>query len=269
MKLSTLGLRIALVVIGLNCETTVRSAAQTTRSSFSDSEIEKSELSVTLQKTLEENAKLKEALAEAYSSLAENRKLLAAATAETEVFRRQTLDLKLRIEALGLETAGGNTLKLEQRLLTAVSDLKFYADEKRNLSEALIRLSEAASFYAKSVAGGDPEPRAVLEAEIRRANSMIGASNRESPEAPAVSQTLNDGLTISVKGDLSLVVMNLGEKHGVRVGMPFQVTRQNRIIGQIQVVEVRETFSGAIIQSLSSEKDPIQAGDHLKVLAQQ
>ena len=56
---------------------------------------------------------------------------------------------------------------------------------------------------------------------------------------------------------------------GVRVGMPFQVTRDKRIIGSVRVVDVREMIAGAYIQNLSSEKDRIKVGDHLRVDARQ
>jgi hypothetical protein len=84
-----------------------------------------------------------------------------------------------------------------------------------------------------------------------------------------VPASISDGGVISVKDDLALVVMNLGTKHGVKVGMPFQVTRDKRIIGSVRVVDVREKIAGAYIQNLSSEKDRIKVGDHLRVDARQ
>ncbi len=51
--------------------------------------------------------------------------------------------------------------------------------------------------------------------------------------------------------------------------MPFQVLRDNHIIGSVRVVEVREKIAGAIIENLSSEKDHIKVGDHLKIAARQ
>jgi hypothetical protein len=59
--------------------------------------------------------------------------------------------------------------------------------------------------------------------------------------------------------------MNLGNSHGVKVGMPFQVIRAGKIVGSVRVVDVREKIAGAYIQDLSSEKERIKVGDHLKV----
>jgi hypothetical protein len=239
------------------------------KGSLSDLDIEYSELKVTLEKFLGENKQLRDALADTEKTLADMRKNLAAASGESEIFKRQAIELKLRIEALGLETAGGNSAKLEQRLLTAVSDLRVVTEENKKLSEALVRLSEAASLYAATATAANPETRLALETEIRNASAAMGNASPNAVEALPVPSTISDGRAISVKDDLALVVMNLGSKHGVKVGMPFQVIRGNRLIGSIRVVDVREKIAGAVIQNLSSEKERIKIGDRLKVDARQ
>jgi hypothetical protein len=268
MKLSTAGLKFAALVAGLSLISVARLGAQA-KGSLSDLDIEYSELKVTLEKVLGENKQLRDALAETQKTLADMRKNLAASSGEGEIFKRQAMELKLRLEALGLETAGGNSGKLEQRLLAAVSDLRVMADEKKQLSEALVRLSEASSLYAKTATNPNPESRLSLEAEIRHASAALGTSSPNAVEGTPVPWTISDGRAISVKDDLALVVMNLGSKQGVKVGMPFQVLRGDKIVGSVRVVDVREKIAGAVIQNLSSEKDRIKVGDRLKVEAQQ
>jgi hypothetical protein len=232
---------------------------------LSDLDIEYSELKVTLEKVLSENKQLREALAETGKTLADMRKNLAATSGETEVFKRQSMELKLRMEALGLDLAGGNNAKLEQRLLAAVSDMRGISEEKKNLSEALARLSDAASVYAKSATGAPPETRLTLEGEIRNANSVLGGGTSSATHATPLAPTITDAMTISVKEDLSLIVINLGSRQGVKVGMPFRVIRGNNVIGNVQVVDVREKIAGAVIQNLSSEQEQIKVGDRLVV----
>ena len=72
---------------------------------------------------------------------------LAVANAECEVFRRQSGELKLRMEALGLAAVGDNKEALEQRLLQAVRDLALVRDEKDVLAEHLVALSESVMLY--------------------------------------------------------------------------------------------------------------------------
>ena len=76
-------------------------------------------------------------------------------------------------------------------------------------------------------------------------------------------------MVISIKEELSLVVANVGQKQGVKVGMPFQVLRGDQLIGTVRVVDARDKIAGAVIQNLTSEKDKIKVGDRLKVDAAQ
>jgi hypothetical protein len=238
-------------------------------SSLPDLDIEHNELRITLDKVLGENKQLHDALSEKEKTIAEMRKNLAAVDEEGEIFKRRASELKLRFEALGLDSGSGSTSKLEQRLLDAVSSLRGMALERKKLSEALVRLSEAAAVYAKTSTGGNTDSRMTLETELRNARAALGDPSPNAVEAAAIPATISDGMAIAVRDDLSLVVINLGSKQGVREGMPFQVIRGDRLIGEVRVVDVREKIAGAIVQTLFSEKDQIKVGDHLKVDAQQ
>ena len=62
---------------------------------------------------------------------------------------------------------------------------------------------------------------------------------------------------------------NIGDKQGVKIGMPLQVMRGDQIDRTVRVVDVRQKIGGAVIQEMNSEKDQIKVGDHLKVDAHQ
>jgi hypothetical protein len=55
-------------------------------------------------------------------------------------------------------------------------------------------------------------------------------------------------------------VLNVGLLQGARVGMPFIVTRGNRVIAQVRVVEVRRRICGALIENVEKNFN-IAAGD--------
>ena len=74
-----------------------------------------------------------------------------------------------------------------------------------------------------------------------------------------------DGSVISVKDEWSFVVGNLGEKQGVKIGMPLRVMRGERKIATLRVVDVRQKICGAVIQEMDSEKEKIKVGDRLQV----
>jgi hypothetical protein len=265
MKFSTHGLKCAALVAGLSLLGVARSPGQA-KGSLSELDIEYSELKVNHERVLGENKQLRDALAETEKTLVDMRKNLAEASGEREIFKRQAMELKLRSEALGLDV-GGNSSKLEQRLLAAVRDLRVLAEEKKKLSEVLVQLSEATRLYQKQAPATNAEAIATLESAFRRADAVLSGSSPNAVDALAVPATISDGMAISVVDELALVVMNIGAKQGVKIGMPFQVIRGDHIVGIVRVVDAREGIAGAIIQNLSSEKDRIRVGDRLKIAA--
>ena len=72
-----------------------------------------------------------------------------------------------------------------------------------------------------------------------------------------------------MKDDWSLVVGNLGEKQGVKIGMPLRVVRDDESIATLRVVDVRQKICGAVIQEMGSEKEKIKVGDRLQADARQ
>lgn len=188
---------------------------------------------------------------------------LALANNEAEVFKRQANDLALRLEALGVSGLEGRSDKLEQRLLGAVRELRSAQDRLESYRSQLVSFVETVQLLTSRAADMDPEIRMKLETEIRKTNELLGAS--DAPQAPAVEASLTDASVSDFKADLSLVVANVGERHGVKLGMPFQVIRDGRLVGSVKVIDVRERISGAIVQHLENEKNPIKIGDRLKV----
>ena len=235
------------------------------KSSLTDLDIEYTEAKVALDVSQRENAALRQQVALAQQQVAALTESLALANSESEVFKRETGDLKLRLEALGLDAASPDKALLEQRLLKAVSDLKIVQDQKEKLSEQLIRINEAILRFVKNASSVDGDARMGLETEMRSSSELLGLAASVQPAAntnPAGS--LTDARVISVKDELDLVVANLGRQQGVKLGMPFQVWRDGRKIGIVRVVDVRESISGAVIQSLDPSEKP-KVGDTLRV----
>jgi hypothetical protein len=194
---------------------------------------------------------------------------LAVANAESEVFKRQYGELKLRMEALGLASVGDNKEALEQRLLKAVRDLDLTRQEKDKLAERLVALSETVLLALKTANVSDPQIRMEVEEQLRAANESLAASNAEnSPNAGEAPAELTNGRVISVKEEYGLLVVNLGSKQGVKIGMPFQIVRADRAVGRARVVDVRDRISGAVIEEFSSNVEKVKVGDQLRVDAE-
>ena len=224
---------------------------------------------MTLQSVTDANADLtrrNKALEETVRSLTES---LAIANSEAEVFRRESSELKLQLEALGIEGAGSDESKLQQRLLKAVSDLRLTTQENATLKDNLLGLCESLVPFLKAASIEDAQARMDVETQVRQAYATLGDTPAGAQPASATAATLTDAMVISVKEDLSLVVANVGSRHGVRMGMPFQVWRQESRIALVRVVDVRDRICGAVIQNLDLDRGQINVGDRLKVDAQQ
>ncbi len=189
---------------------------------------------------------------------------LAESNAEAELFRRKYSDLQLRVEALGLDAASQDRAKLEQRLLSAVSDLQLMRKERDQYRDQMLRLTEALLPLLQTSTGGDAKARAEVEAQLRRTNEIS-----QQAKAPEPQPSLMDGSVVSVKDEWSLVVGNLGERQGVKVGMPLRVLRDGRLIATLRVVDVRQKICGAVIQELGTTKEKIKVGDKLQADARQ
>jgi hypothetical protein len=239
------------------------------KSSLTDSDMELTEAKVALQSSERENAAMHQQVALVQQQMSALTESLALANGESEIFKRAADDLKLRLEALGLDAASPDKAPLEQRLLKAVSDLKIVEDQKQKLTDQLLRINEAILRYVKSASSVDGDARMALETEMRSSQELLGVTgaNGQSPADTDAAGSLTDARVISVKDELALVVANLGRLQGAKIGMPFQVWHDGRKIGIVRIVDVREKISGAVIQSLDTSVK-IKVGDALRVDAQ-
>jgi len=234
-------------------------------SSLSESKVENPARGVKPEVLLGENEQLQKELSIAEESLKALTSSLAESNADAEELRRKYSDLELRMEALGLASASKDRAKLEQRLLAAVSDLQLAQKERDEYRDQMLRLNEAVLCYLKTSQAGDAKARMDVEAQLRSINTLI-AKSTSAPDLPEPG--LMDGNVISVKEEWSFVVGNLGEKQGVKIGMPIRVMRDDRKIATLRVVDVRQKICGAVIQEMDSKKEKIRVGDRLQVDAQ-
>jgi hypothetical protein len=204
-------------------------------------------------------------ISELRTELSDSKQAAAAATVESEVFKRQVRELTLRMEALGGSPEGSGNL--EQRFLQAVNALRHSETRKAELTKALAGLAHVATEALPNLS---PELSTVFQAELKKVDdvlnaalmdSMVDASNQDRGASNAV-------ITASVsakKSELDCFVLNAGTDKGVKVGMSFQVLRKDIPIAKLKVVEVRSRFSGAVTQDVATTSR-IELGDTVKLL---
>jgi hypothetical protein len=264
-NLSTLSKKLSTILI-LGALSAGKLAAQG-NSSLSESKVEDAERGVTDAALLAQNEELRRQLSIAQESVRTLTTSLAESNAEAELFRRKFSDLHLRMEALGLASANKDRAKLEQRLLAAVSDLQIAEKEREVFRDQMLRLNETIVRYLKTSQGADPQARMDVEAQLRSTNDVVARAGAK-PSA-ASEPGLMDASVISVKDEWSFVVGNVGEKQGMKIGMPLRVMRDDRKIATLRVVDVRQKICGAVIEQMDSAKEKIKVGDRLQVDARQ
>jgi hypothetical protein len=255
--------RSAICSLNLVIGCVVAASAAHAQGNSSLSESKKSgDTEVSASALLSQNEELRRQLSLQQESVRTLTDSLAQSNAEAEEFRRKFSDLQLRMEALGLASADQDRAKLEQRLLNAVSDLKLFEKEREQYRDQMLRLTESVLRFLKTAESSDAQARMDVEAQLRSINELIARAGGEGMEA---LPNLLDGSVISVKQEWSLVVGNIGEQQGVKVGMPLRVMRNDRVIATLRVVDVRQKICGAVIQEMDSKKEQIRVGDRLQV----
>ena len=232
-------------------------------SSLTDSKTESPESNAVLaiEKLVAENKRLR-------GEIQTLNEVAANATSEAEVFKRQVTEISQRMEALGASTASPSML--EQRVLQAANATRHAETSQVEATTALARLARMSGELSQA---SSPEMKLIIDAELKSVDELLGriamGPVAEPSKASAErSLSLMKGTVSAMKPELGCIVINLGQKQGVKVGMPFQVRRGDKKVALVRVVDVRQTFSGAVIQKQLSEKEQIRLGDAIVVDAQ-
>jgi len=186
---------------------------------------------------------------------------LMAANAESEEFRKSYGEIRLQMEALGIEAVTAGKKGIEGKLLKAVNDIRLLDEQKLKLSDALIALSDAAFRLVEVKDENRSDAVMAVEQAIAVADDVLGLNRQSSNEEIFPVGTIHNARLISTKKDHGILVFNVGRAAGVRVGMPFRLNREDRPIGRSIVVDVRDNISAAIVQNLEVADDIPRVGD--------
>lgn len=183
------------------------------------------------------------------------RESLVAANQREKESAEALAKIRLSLEALGKNLIDGG----DDRLVAAVGDIEILNRRLRELEEASLRLSGSVQSYLKSAVAADPDARAQVETRLRELEALLGLRNRPQPNVDLGS--LQHARVVSIDSESGLVVINAGDKAGVRIGMVFHLSRNDRGIGEAVVAETRDDICGLLVQNLHGEADLIRVGD--------
>lgn len=224
-------------------------------------QVESEELRTALAAAISQNRSLQAAnssLKQVNKNLSDS---LMAANAESEEFRRSYGEIRLQMEALGIEAITEGTKGVEGKLLKAVNDIRLLDEEKMRISDSLIALSDAALRLIDSVGDNSPEAVSSVEQAVADADVALGIESAKANDPQLAAGTLHHARIISAKKDYGVIVFNVGREGGVRIGMPFRLHRKDRPIGRTIVVDVRDNISAALVQTLIVADDGPRVGD--------
>lgn len=189
----------------------------------------------------------------------------ALANAEADFFRQLYQEQRLRYEALGIDALTGDEKRLQDRVLAAVKEAYQTEQKRRESTKALELLLAASQDLIRDAQHIDPTKRAEFEVTVRMAKSVI--EGRGQGTMP-IGTSLQDGRIVDLNGELKTVVINLGKSQGVREGMPFRVIREDKVIGRLTVLIVREQLSAALVDLSAADKTNLKVGDRVAVAAE-
>jgi len=163
---------------------------------------------------------------------------LAVARTESELFHKKWSEAQLRAQTLGATGADNGAAETQRKLDESVRALYLADAERRRLVAQVQRLIEALQSSRD------------VDREVARTKAMlepIAAPSSDHAGSGRGQGGLDSATVVDVNPDLRLVVLNIGEAQGARVGMPMVVMRGERVVAELKVVEVRQRICGALI----------------------
>ena len=186
---------------------------------------------------------------------------LASANTESEYFREQWTELKLRDEALGVEALTVDESRMEDKLVQAVKEMYQEAMRRREALVLLDKLLVTTEQMMQTAPNYDPKVRAAYEVASRSAKAYLAG---HSGAAIPLGSSLADGQIADTNPELNAVILNLGKTQGVKEGMPFLIYQDNVAVGTVKIVLARDLVSAAQVESLKA-KAVLKIGDRAVV----
>lgn len=179
--------------------------------------------------------------------------IVQANRAEKEA-SEQLAQVRLRLEALGRDLLDGG----EDRLVQATADRQVLESRVANLEGASTRLVSSVTDYIRQAVAVDPDARLRVETAIRELDEVLGLVQKP---APAAAGSAGQAKVVSIDSQSGLLVLNVGESQGARIGTTYRLTRGDQPFGSAIVADVRRNVCGAFVEELEPGSGPVRLGD--------
>jgi len=166
----------------------------------------------------------------------------------------QLAQVKLRLEALGRDLLDGG----DDRLVDANADLEVLRRRSSDLEAVCSRLVGTVTDYLRQAVAADPDARLRVETAMRELDEVLGL--RQKP-APAAAGSAGNARVMNIDSDSGLLVLNVGEAQGARIGTTYRLVRGAQPFGSAIVADVRRNVCGAFVEELDPGQGPVKFGD--------
>jgi flagellar basal body-associated protein FliL len=208
-----------------------------------------------------------EELQDLVSDLKAQNQTLRLALVESNKAEKKSTDqlnqVRERLEALGKNLLDGG----DDRLIQAAADLELANERNAELESAAMRLSSAVQDYLRQAVVSDPDARLRVETAMRELDSASGL--RQKPLPDVRTGDLRQAQIVSLDQQSGMLVLNLGETQGARIGMTFRLMRGQQQYGKAILADVRKAVSGAFVEQIDSKDQTPRLGDTAVLLTQQ
>ena len=180
---------------------------------------------------------------------------LAEANRGEKQAAEQLAQVRERLEALGKNLLDGG----DDRLVQAAADLQLSEERITALEGSVTRLASAVSDYLRQAVVSDPDARLRVETSLRELDAVLGL--REKPRPDVRTGSLQQARVVSLDQQSGMLVLNIGESQGARIGMTFRLVRGQQPYGKAILADVRKGVSGVFVESLDDGAESPRPGD--------
>jgi flagellar basal body-associated protein FliL len=167
----------------------------------------------------------------------------------------QLAQVRERLEALGKNLLDGG----DDRLVQAAADLQLANERITELESVVTRLAASVNDYLRQAVVSDPDARLRVETSLRELDVVLGL--RQKPRPDVRTGSLQQARIVSLDQESGMMVLNIGESHGARIGMTFLLVRGHQPYGKAILADVRKGVSGLFVESLDNSAETPRPGD--------
>jgi len=190
------------------------------------------------------------------------RSLAESNRAEKEA-TEQLAQVRTRLEALGKNLLDGG----DERLIQAAADLEIANERIQKLENISTRMMGSVGNYLREAVVSNPESRIQVETSLRELDAVLGL--RQKPRPDVRTGSLQQARIVSLDQESGMLVLNIGESQGARIGMTFRLVRGQEPYGKAILADVRKGVSGVFVESLDKNAETTPRPGDLAILETQ